>query len=292
MVNWESQSKTTVTSQSLEDGHIYCIFYLFVFHSFTCLKTCHFTACAMSLWTSISIFYVNTARDVVTALLIFAKYLSLYLPNFSCTYWGTHTQARMYNQHTRGMATTRHRSLVERDGRKSLLETLHTKQKNVGKKQIFTNLKENIRAISYKVIKATSIKYTCICTYINTYVYSYTYLYLYIYIYVCIYCGSVLFTPNKFPRRNCRELSKLPWLSNRKIKRLTKPVGAVSDISPEVSSTDQPASNTKAFSDSRLSLEWQFKHESDKVPEKAGWNHIDPTSHAIDFCGSVLFPLS
>jgi hypothetical protein len=32
----------------------------------------------------------------------------------------------MYNQHTRGMATTRHRSLVGRGGRKALLETLHT----------------------------------------------------------------------------------------------------------------------------------------------------------------------
>jgi len=32
----------------------------------------------------------------------------------------------MYNQHTRGMATSRHRSLVERGGRKALLETLHT----------------------------------------------------------------------------------------------------------------------------------------------------------------------
>jgi len=27
----------------------------------------------------------------------------------------------MYNQHTRGMATTRHRSLVERGGRKALV---------------------------------------------------------------------------------------------------------------------------------------------------------------------------
>jgi len=30
----------------------------------------------------------------------------------------------MYNQHTRGMATTRHRSLGERAGRKALLKTL------------------------------------------------------------------------------------------------------------------------------------------------------------------------
>jgi hypothetical protein len=32
----------------------------------------------------------------------------------------------MYNQHTRGMETSRHTSLVERGGRKALLETLHT----------------------------------------------------------------------------------------------------------------------------------------------------------------------
>jgi len=50
------------------------------------------------LWTCISVFYVKTARDVVTALLIFAKYLSLYLHIFTCTYRGTHTQAHMYNQ--------------------------------------------------------------------------------------------------------------------------------------------------------------------------------------------------
>ena len=38
-------------------------------------------------------------------MLIFAKYLSLYLHIFTCTYRGTHTQALMYNQHTRGMET-------------------------------------------------------------------------------------------------------------------------------------------------------------------------------------------
>jgi len=46
----------------------------------------------------------------------------------------------MYNQHTRGMDTTRNRSLVENGGRKALLETLHThthtkpKNKNVRNK--------------------------------------------------------------------------------------------------------------------------------------------------------------
>jgi len=61
----------------------------------------------------------------------------------------------MYNQHTRGMATTRHRSLVERPGggRKALLETLHTqtkkknREKNVRKTPIFTNLKKRFEHI-------------------------------------------------------------------------------------------------------------------------------------------------
>jgi len=53
----------------------------------------------------------------------------------------------MYNQHTRAMATTRHRSPVERGGIKALLETLHTHKKiitkkNVRKNPIFTNLKK------------------------------------------------------------------------------------------------------------------------------------------------------
>jgi hypothetical protein len=79
-------------------------------------------------------------------LLIFAKYLSLYLHIFTCTYRGTHTQAHMYNQHTRGMTTTRHKSMVERGGRKTLLETLHTHtKKNVKKKRIHES-KEKIRA--------------------------------------------------------------------------------------------------------------------------------------------------
>jgi len=55
-------------------------------------------------------------------LLIFAKYLSLHLHIFTRTYRGTHTQAHMYNQHTRGMATTRYRSLVERGGRKAFVK--------------------------------------------------------------------------------------------------------------------------------------------------------------------------
>jgi len=60
---------------------------------------------------------------------------------------GTNTQNKlMVNQHTRGMATARHRSLVERGERKALLESLHKHQKKNKKKcqekPIFTNLKK------------------------------------------------------------------------------------------------------------------------------------------------------
>jgi len=86
-------------------------------------------------------------------LLIFAKDSPLYLHIFTCTYTGTHAQAHMYNQHTRGMATTRHRSLLEMGRRKSLFffkfkifvrDFAHTPKKKCQKKLIFTNLKKKI----------------------------------------------------------------------------------------------------------------------------------------------------
>ena len=155
MVNWESHSKTP---QSPEDGHIYCILLIRI-------AFCHvsenllFVVCFTSLWTSISVFYADTARDVVTVFLIFAKYLSLYLHIFTCTYRGTHTQEHMYNQHTRGMATIRHRSLVERGGRKAFvrdkgLAHTHT-HKNVSKprsqilKQRFKHIELSARLLDY-----------------------------------------------------------------------------------------------------------------------------------------------
>jgi len=97
MVNWESQSKTPL--QSLEDVQIYCILLIRIVF-------CHVSKTLplhCLLYVTINIyfcFYVNVERDVVTVLLIFAKYLSLYLHIFTCTYRGTHTQANMYNQHT------------------------------------------------------------------------------------------------------------------------------------------------------------------------------------------------
>jgi len=58
----------------------------------------------------------------------------------------THTQAHMYNQHTRGMETTRHRSLVERGGRKALLETLQQQNKKKQNKNDIHESKEKVRA--------------------------------------------------------------------------------------------------------------------------------------------------
>jgi len=49
----------------------------------------------------------------------------------------------MYNQHTRGMATTRHRSLFERGSRKALLETLHPKKKDRKKPDIQESKEKN-----------------------------------------------------------------------------------------------------------------------------------------------------
>ena len=149
MVNWESQSNTP--PQSPEDGKIYCILLISI-------AFCHVSKklplhCLFDVTMNIiSIFYVNTAREVVTVLLMFAKYLPLYLNIFICAYRGTHTQAHMCNQHTRGMATTRHKSLVEMGGRKAFARdktALHT-QKKVRKKSqetwIFSNSKKRIRA--------------------------------------------------------------------------------------------------------------------------------------------------
>jgi len=78
-------------------------------------------------------------------LLIFAKYLSLYPHSFTCTY--THTQAHMYNQHTRGMATTRHNSLVGRSGGRGFVRDRPSKkkQKKIQHTDI-SNLKKKIRA--------------------------------------------------------------------------------------------------------------------------------------------------
>ena len=130
---WTQDGKLGITIQDpppkVWKTDTFVVFCLFVLYSVTCLKTFHFTACFTSLWTSISIFYVNTASDVVTILLIFVKYLSLDQHIFTCTYRCAHTQAHMYNQHTRGMATTRHRSLVGRSEGRGFVRDRPSKKK-------------------------------------------------------------------------------------------------------------------------------------------------------------------
>jgi len=101
----------------------------------------------------------------VTLSLFCLYLLNIYHVAYTCSHAHTeahwHTQARMCNQHTRGMATARHRSLIERGVRKAFdrdKDLAHTKN-NVRKNPIFTNLKKNIpaqRAFS----KATRLFFT------------------------------------------------------------------------------------------------------------------------------------
>jgi len=96
-------------------------------------------------------------------LLIFAKDLSLYLHIFTCTYRGMHTQAHMYNQHTRGIATTRHRSLVERGGRKAVARNkglAHTQKKEKKEKyQGKTDIHEAVTKILHIKLPAKLLDY-------------------------------------------------------------------------------------------------------------------------------------
>jgi len=72
MVKWEPKSRAKTPPQSPEDEHIYCIFQNRV-------AFCHVSKnlplhCLFYVTMNIfSVFYVNTARDVVTVLLISGK---------------------------------------------------------------------------------------------------------------------------------------------------------------------------------------------------------------------------
>jgi len=132
---WYSENHNPRTPPRVRKTNTFIVFYLLVLHSVTCQKTCHFTACLTSLCTSISVFYVNTARDVVTVC-VYLLNIYHFTYTFSYSHTDTHIQAQIYNQHTRGMATTRHRSLVDRGGRKAFVKDkagqrpcTHTKRK-------------------------------------------------------------------------------------------------------------------------------------------------------------------
>jgi len=60
------------------------------------------------------------------------------------SYRGTHTQAPMYNQYTRGMATTTHRNLVGSSGRKAVIRDKGLAHKKGGKKGLIYQEKPDI----------------------------------------------------------------------------------------------------------------------------------------------------
>ena len=89
----------------------------------------------------------------VTVVFILAKFLSRYLHIFTRTYRDTYTQARMYNQHTRGITTAGHRDLDE--GRKDFVRDLthtytHTQKKKIdGKNRSRESKKEDFKHIEF-----------------------------------------------------------------------------------------------------------------------------------------------
>ena len=131
MVNWDSQSNTPPRVRKTDT---FIVFYLFVLHFVTCLKTCNFTACFTSLRTSflfsIIILHVTSSRSC------------LYLRNiyhFTYTFSHAHIEARPHKHtciiRTQGMATTRHRSLVGRSGGRGFVRDRPSKKTKTKKNQ-------------------------------------------------------------------------------------------------------------------------------------------------------------
>ena len=147
MVNWESQSKTP--SQSLKDGHIYCILLI-------CIAFCHVSEnlalhCLFYVNMNIHlVFYVNTAHDVVLVLLIFAD-----IYHFTYAFSQSNTEAHTH-KHTCTISTQEEwrppgtGAWLRGAERWLLLETkavhTHTHTKKCHEKLIFTNIKKKIRA--------------------------------------------------------------------------------------------------------------------------------------------------
>ena len=72
------------------------------------------------------LFLLFIIHNVVMVLLIFVN-IYHFDYKFSHAHTEAHTQSHMYNQHTRGMATTRHKSLVVMGGRKVFVRELALK---------------------------------------------------------------------------------------------------------------------------------------------------------------------
>jgi len=92
-------------------------------------------------------YVVNVARDVVTVLLIFVNTYH-FINTFSRAHTEAHTKTstHMYDQHTTGMATTRHRSLIGRGSKRAVVrdkglahnkETRICQEKSISRIQFF-----------------------------------------------------------------------------------------------------------------------------------------------------------
>jgi len=89
------------------------------------------------------VLHVTASRFCLYFLNIY--HLTPYVHIFACAYKGAHTQAHMCAQHTRGMATTRHRSQVGRGGSKAFFRDkglAHTQKKKTSDNTILTNLRQ------------------------------------------------------------------------------------------------------------------------------------------------------
>jgi len=143
---WIQDGKLGITTQDpprVRKTDTFIVFYLFVLHSVTCLKTCHFTACFTWLWTSISVFYC-TSR--------FRLYL-LNIYHFTYTFSHSHTEAHTH-KHTCTISTREEWRQPDtgawlRGAEERLLwetKALHTKNQ-CQQKPIFTNLKKGFEHI-------------------------------------------------------------------------------------------------------------------------------------------------
>jgi len=114
---WSTENHNLRHPQSPKDRHVYLLFLIVFCHvSKNLSPQCSF----MSLYTSISvstlILHVTLSQFCLYSLIFITLYIYL-----TGTHRGTHTQAHMHDQHTRGLATTSHMSLAGRGGKDVLM---------------------------------------------------------------------------------------------------------------------------------------------------------------------------
>jgi len=166
---WTKDGKLEITSQDpppkVRKKDAFIALYLFVLHSVTCLKI-DTSLLVLRHYEHLFLFLFWRRHSFAYICWIFitlSTHFQMHIQSFKCTYRSTHAQAHMYNQHTRQMATTMHRSLVWRGRRKAfvrdkgLAHTTKRGKKNGQKNPTFTNLKKKIRAHRASSRKATRL---------------------------------------------------------------------------------------------------------------------------------------